>query len=297
MHDRVGGGPDVPGVQLTMPPLARVRVVTRRCGRRCRVARPPVAPVAVPGAPMKSAWIVIRRLAGCRRARRAVETCSSSGRAGRPGPRSRCRRSGRAACRAGRSGPARPRPASSRSASSGCSWRSGAPSYPGSSTLTMYMPGHGPCGIGQLNVSVDGSSASYDPSGLVVTVVNSRQLFGVVRQVHVPAGTGAVDPGVDADRDAADRPRLAVPRRLRVALEVDVVEDLADEPAGLRDVTGPGVGRVRAVGVGAEVGHHVEVGVGVLAVLQHDEALVAQRCVRAGHAVVVAARSPGSTGR
>jgi len=39
------------------------------------------------------------------------------------------------------------------------------------------MPGHGPCGIGQLNVSVDGSSASYAPVSLVVTVVSSRQLW------------------------------------------------------------------------------------------------------------------------
>src|SRR5262249_18989148 len=91
-----------------------------------------------------------------------------------------------------------------------------------------------------------------------------------------------VDPGVDPDRDVADRPRLAVPRRLRVALEVDVVEDLPGEPAGLGHVTGPGVARVRSVGVGAEVRHQGEVRVGVLTVLQPHQPLVAQRLRGAG---------------
>ena len=31
---------------------------------------------------------------------------------------------------------------------------------PGSSTMAMYMPGHGPCGMGQLSVSVEGSRIS-----------------------------------------------------------------------------------------------------------------------------------------
>src|SRR5499427_522850 len=49
---------------------------------------------------------------------------------------------------------------------------------PGSSTTARYMPGQGPCGIGQLNVSVDGTMASYEPSAPVRTVFSSRHLFG-----------------------------------------------------------------------------------------------------------------------
>src|SRR5262249_18196934 len=125
-------------------------------------------------------------------------------------------------------------------------------------------------------------------------------LVRAVRQVDVRRGAvrpaaraDGVDPGVDPDRDVADRPRLAVPRRLRVALEVDVVEDLPGEPAGLGHVTGPGVGRVRSVRVGAEVRHQEEVGVGVLAVLQLHQPLVAQRRRRAGGLVAGVEDTPG----
>ena len=47
-----------PDVQLTIPPLALVRVVTSPVRTSVSVTRPPVAPVA-PAMPMKSAWIVI----------------------------------------------------------------------------------------------------------------------------------------------------------------------------------------------------------------------------------------------
>src|ERR671931_502656 len=49
---------------------------------------------------------------------------------------------------------------------------------PGSSTTTRYMPGQGPCGMGQFHVSVEGTSASKEPSAVVVTVFSSRQWFG-----------------------------------------------------------------------------------------------------------------------
>src|SRR5262249_19377417 len=114
-------------------------------------------------------------------------------------------------------------------------------------------------------------------------------LVRAVRQVDVrrgairpAAGADGVDPGVDPDRDVADRPRLAVPRRLRVALEVDVVEDLPGEPARLGHVTGPVVARVRSVRGGAEVRHQEEVRGGVLAVLQLHQPLVTQRLLWAG---------------
>src|SRR6516165_8152688 len=135
-----------PGVQLTTPPFALVSVVTFPVRASVRLTCPPAAP-AGPAGPMKSPWIVIRRAVPVLLARTyGRETWSSSG--------------VEEAVPSGKTEKSQPVPEI------------------GSSTTARYMPGQGPCGIGQLNVSVEGTIASYEPSALVLTVFSSRHLFG-----------------------------------------------------------------------------------------------------------------------
>src|SRR5690348_6146801 len=172
-----------PCVQLTTPPLALVSVVTSPVRTSVRLTCPPVAPVG-PAGPMKSPWIVIRRAVPASLLRAyGFETCSSSGvveavsgpeteksqpvpEIGSTGVSSWVVRPGQASVGV---------VAVSRF---GSKVGLGLAFVPGSSTTARYMPGHGPCGIGQLNVSVEGTMASYEPSAPVLTVFSSRHLFG-----------------------------------------------------------------------------------------------------------------------
>src|SRR5215468_9511088 len=126
---------------------------------------------------MKSAWIVIWRLpvAGTT----GVETWSTSGRAGTAGSSQPVPEIGSSGVSSWSVSPGHTSHAEVAVNRFGSKPGFGAALVPGSSTFTRYIPGHGPCGIGQLNVSVDGNSASYVPSGLVQTVVIRRQLSGV----------------------------------------------------------------------------------------------------------------------
>src|SRR5215471_13591192 len=174
-----------PGVQLTTPPFALVSVVTSPVRASVRLTCPPVTPVG-PAGPMKSPWIVIRRAVPVLPASTyGRETWSSSG----------------VVEAVSTSVPviekSQPVPEIGSTGVSSCVVRPGQASVgvvavsrfglnvglglafvPGSSTTTRYMPGQGPCGIGQLNVSVDGTMASYEPSAPVRTVFSSRHLFG-----------------------------------------------------------------------------------------------------------------------
>src|SRR5215472_3891100 len=179
----VSGTAAVPGVQLTTPPFALVRVVTLPVRASVRLTCPPVGP-AGPAGPMKSALIVIRRAVPVLPARTyGLSTWSSSG--------------VEEAVPSGKTEKSQPVPEIGSTGVSSWVVRPGQASVgvvavsrfgsnvglglafvPGSSTITRYMPGQGPCGIGQLNVSVDGTIASYEPSALVLTVFSSRHLFG-----------------------------------------------------------------------------------------------------------------------
>src|SRR5262249_978339 len=174
-----------PGVQLPTPRFALVSVVTAPVRASVRLTCPPVIPVG-PAGPMKSPLIVIRRAVPVSPASTyGRETWRSSGvveavstsvpviEKSQPVPE--IGSTGVSSC------VVRPGPASvgvvagSRFGSNvglGLGWG------PGWSTTTRYMPGQGPCGIGQLNVSVDGTIASYEPSAPVLTVFSSRHLFG-----------------------------------------------------------------------------------------------------------------------
>src|SRR5215469_10023729 len=172
-----------PGVQLTMPPFALVSVVTTPVRASVRLTCPPAAPGG-PAGPMKSPWIVIRRAVPVLLARTyGRETWSSSG--------------VEEAVPSGKTEKSQPVPEIGSTGVSSWVVRPGQASVgvvavsrfgskvglglafvPGSSTTTMYMPGQGPCGIGQLNVSVDGTIASYEPSALVLSVFSNRHLFG-----------------------------------------------------------------------------------------------------------------------
>src|SRR5262245_31629681 len=172
-----------PGVQLTTPPLARVSVVVVPVRSSVRSMCPPVAPVG-PAGPMKSPVIVIRRAVPVSPAfTYGRETWSSSGVVD--------------AVPSGKTEKSQPVPEMGSSGVSSCVVRPGQASagvvatrrfgsnvglgfvfVPGSSTMIRYMPGQGPCGIGQLNVSVDGTIASYEPSAPVLTVFSRRHLFG-----------------------------------------------------------------------------------------------------------------------
>ena len=146
-----------PGVQLTTPPFALVRVVTSPVRASVRLTCPPLIP-AGPAGPMKSPVSVIRRAVPALPARTyGRETWSSSGvveavsgpeteksqpvpEIGSTGVSSWVVRPGHASVGV---------VAVSRF---GSKVGLGLAFVPGSSTTTRYMPGQGPCGIGQLNV-------------------------------------------------------------------------------------------------------------------------------------------------
>src|SRR5689334_7436676 len=189
----VSGTAPEPGVQLTTPPFALVSVVTAPVRASVRLTCPPAAPGG-PAGPMKSLWIVIRRAVPVLLARTyGRETCNSSG------------------VVEAVSGPetekSQPVPEIGSTGVSSCVVRPGHASVgvvavsrfgskvglglafvPGSSTTARYMPGQGPCGIGQLHVSVDGTMASYEPSAPVLTVFSSRHLFGSYGRLTFGAG-------------------------------------------------------------------------------------------------------------
>src|SRR5262249_11794175 len=174
-----------PGVQLTTPPFARVRFVTVPVRASVRFTCPPVIPVG-PAGPMKSPWIVIRRAVPVSPASTyGRETWRSSGvveavstsvpviEKSQPVPE--IGSTGVSSC-VGRPGQASVGVVAGRRLGSNGGF--GLAFGAGSSTHTRYRPGQGPCGIGQLNVSVDGTIASYEPSAPVLTVFSSRHLFG-----------------------------------------------------------------------------------------------------------------------
>src|SRR5215472_10721816 len=154
-----------PGVQLTTPPLARVSVVTAPVRSSVRLTCPPAAPGG-PAGPMKSPVMVIRRAVPVLLASTyGRETWSSSGvvEAVPSGATEKSQPVPEIGSTGVSSWVVRPGQASvgvvavSRF---GLNVGLGLAFVPGSSTTARYMPGQGPCGIGQLNVSVDGTIAS-----------------------------------------------------------------------------------------------------------------------------------------
>ncbi len=166
-----------PGVQLTMPPLAG-QVGNRAGAQIGQVDMPAGDPGAAARADevgldgdRRAVPLSVERINGpCSdSARRVVllavrfSTWSRSGRAGPVQPRDPRRpspRSGQAAGRAGWSRPGQTSAGVVAISRLGLKLALGCAMVPGSSTVTRYMPGQGPCGMGQLKVSVEGSKAS-----------------------------------------------------------------------------------------------------------------------------------------